>query len=147
QLRAADRTFKAEAEAELAAAADPAQRPAAQVRVSATARLAKIREIAAEIERQESAQQVERAAATASAFKVAVGALAIGFGAALALGVLCVVALSRAVSRPIQAMTAVMGRLAGGDNDVQVPAIERGDEVGRMARSVLAFKEAALARI
>ncbi|MDZ5649509.1 methyl-accepting chemotaxis protein [Nitrospirillum sp. BR 11828] len=48
------------------------------------------------------------------------------------------------LSRPLQVMTAVMGRLAGGDTDVAVPARERGDEIGAMSRAVQVFKEQAL---
>src|SRR3954449_13264622 len=45
------------------------------------------------------------------------------------------------VIRPIAEMTAVMKGLAGGDLDVSVPALSRGDEVGAMARAVQVFKE------
>jgi methyl-accepting chemotaxis protein len=48
------------------------------------------------------------------------------------------------VIRPIAEMTAVMKGLAGGDLDVSVPALGRGDEVGAMARAVQVFKENAL---
>src|SRR6476620_2869552 len=46
--------------------------------------------------------------------------------------------------RPIAEMTDVMKGLAGGDLDVAVPALNRGDEVGGMARAVQVFKENAL---
>ena len=45
------------------------------------------------------------------------------------------------VIRPIAEMTAVMKGLAGGDLDVSVPALSRGDEVGAMARAVQVFKD------
>ena len=45
------------------------------------------------------------------------------------------------VIRPIAAMTDVMKALAGGDLDVSVPALSRGDEVGAMARAVQVFKD------
>ena len=45
------------------------------------------------------------------------------------------------VSRPIQAMTAAMARLANGDATVQVPFQQRGDEVGAMAEAVQVFKD------
>ena len=41
-------------------------------------------------------------------------------------------------------MTNVMKGLAGGDLAVAVPALNRGDEVGAMARAVQVFKENAL---
>ncbi|WP_037149666.1 methyl-accepting chemotaxis protein [Rhizobium freirei] len=55
--------------------------------------------------------------------------------------------LSRAIVRPIVGMTAAMGRLANGDHDVEVPAVGRGDEVGRMADAVLVFKQAGIEKL
>ncbi|WP_114393029.1 methyl-accepting chemotaxis protein [Oleisolibacter albus] len=49
--------------------------------------------------------------------------------------------ISHSVSRPVRALTAAMQQLAGGDLHTSVPATERGDEVGAMAKSVLVFKE------
>src|SRR6476661_3742109 len=48
------------------------------------------------------------------------------------------------VIRPIAAMTDVMKGLAGGDLDVSVPSLGRGDEVGAMAHAVQVFKDNAL---
>ncbi len=48
---------------------------------------------------------------------------------------------TRAIVPPIHAMTATMGRLAEGDHGVEVPATERRDEIGVMAKAVLVFKE------
>ncbi len=48
------------------------------------------------------------------------------------------------VIRPIAEMTAVMKGLAGGNLDVSVPALSRGDEIGAMAKAVQIFKENAL---
>ncbi|CAA2158182.1 Methyl-accepting chemotaxis protein 4 [Methylobacterium brachiatum] len=45
------------------------------------------------------------------------------------------------ISRPIQGMTDVMSRLAGGDTGVAVPARERRDEIGAMAAAVEVFKD------
>ncbi|RKE85868.1 methyl-accepting chemotaxis protein [Rhizobium sp. AG855] len=52
--------------------------------------------------------------------------------------------LARSIVTPITGMTDAMGRLAAGDHKVEVPAIDRGDEVGRMAKAVLVFKDAAI---
>jgi methyl-accepting chemotaxis protein len=49
-----------------------------------------------------------------------------------------------ALSKPIGALTRTMRALAGGDNSVEVPATERGDEIGEMAAAVLVFKENAI---
>lgn len=55
--------------------------------------------------------------------------------------------LSRMIATPVHALTQVMGKLAAGDNSVEVPAAERKDEIGEMARAVLVFKEAAIEKL
>ncbi|KQV68189.1 methyl-accepting chemotaxis protein [Rhizobium sp. Root1220] len=72
--------------------------------------------------------------------------LAGGIAAALA-AVLLAWMLSRSIVRPIVGMTSAMGRLAGGQTDIDVPALDRQDEVGRMAQSVLVFKDAAIEKL
>ena len=60
------------------------------------------------------------------------------------LAVALIWALSRSIVTPIVGMTAAMSRLADGDMTTEVPAVDRGDEVGKMAKAVLVFKEAGL---
>jgi len=48
---------------------------------------------------------------------------------------------SRSISRPIAAMRETMLKLSEGNTTVAVPALERGDEIGDMARTVQIFKE------
>jgi methyl-accepting chemotaxis protein len=48
------------------------------------------------------------------------------------------------IAGPLERLQDTMRALAGGQNHVDVPGTERGDEVGTMAKSVLVFKEAAL---
>lgn len=55
--------------------------------------------------------------------------------------------LSRMIATPITALTSVMGRLAAGDNLVEVPSTQRKDEIGEIAQAVLVFKEAAIAKL
>ncbi|ULR43294.1 methyl-accepting chemotaxis protein [Rhizobium sp. K102] len=69
-----------------------------------------------------------------------------GIVASLAAAVLAWL-MSRTIVRPVVGMTAAMDRLAGGQNDLEVPAVERGDEIGRMAQSVLVFKQAAIEKL
>ncbi len=45
------------------------------------------------------------------------------------------------IARPVVRLTTVMERLAEGRLDDEVPAAERGDEIGQMARTVRVFKE------
>lgn len=52
----------------------------------------------------------------------------------------------RGVAQPILSMASVMQKLAGGDHQVTVPGVGRKDEVGKMAVSVLAFKESGIQR-
>jgi methyl-accepting chemotaxis protein len=56
-----------------------------------------------------------------------------------ALGV--ALALARAIVGPIKAMTAAMGRLAGGDMATEIPATARNDEIGEMSQAVQVFKD------
>jgi methyl-accepting chemotaxis protein len=66
------------------------------------------------------------------------GAISLGMLVVI-LAVLGLVA-SRIVGRPLVAMTELMGQLAAGNTDIEVPGLDRGDEVGAMARSVQVFK-------
>jgi methyl-accepting chemotaxis protein len=49
--------------------------------------------------------------------------------------------LSRSIVRPLQAMTALMGKLASGDTALAVPGREKRDETGAMARAVETFRQ------
>ncbi|CCM74660.1 methyl-accepting chemotaxis protein [Rhizobium mesoamericanum] len=71
-----------------------------------------------------------------------VGGVAAGLAA-----VLLAWMLSRSIVRPIVGMTSAMGRLSGGEINIDVPALDRKDEVGRMAQSVLVFKDAAIEKL
>ncbi|MCG5238456.1 methyl-accepting chemotaxis protein [Azospirillum doebereinerae] len=73
---------------------------------------------------------------------------AIALVCALALLAVCgvLVAIVRGVTRPITRMTAAMTDLAAGRTGVEVPAVGRLDEVGRMAGAVETFRENALAK-
>ena len=48
---------------------------------------------------------------------------------------------NRSIVPPILKMVAAMGQLAGGDHSVEIPATDKKDEIGLMARAVLIFKE------
>ncbi|MEO9903873.1 methyl-accepting chemotaxis protein [Nisaea sp.] len=50
--------------------------------------------------------------------------------------------IGNAIARPIVKLTSAMARLSTGDNSVEVPALERKDEIGSMAEAVSVFKEA-----
>jgi methyl-accepting chemotaxis protein len=59
-------------------------------------------------------------------------------------GVIIALLLARSIARPIVAITRTMSELANGDNEVAIPAIERRDEIGTMARAVQVFKQNAI---
>jgi methyl-accepting chemotaxis protein len=65
---------------------------------------------------------------------------------AILLGIVFALLVGRVISRPVVAMTAAMGRLAGGDLAVDIPAVGRADEIGEMAKAVQVFKENAIER-
>src|SRR5205814_6810924 len=48
------------------------------------------------------------------------------------------------VISPMTRMTGVMARLAGGSLEVEIPSLNRADEVGAIARAVQVFRENAL---
>ncbi|SMC91823.1 methyl-accepting chemotaxis protein [Rhizobium sp. RU36D] len=75
--------------------------------------------------------------------------LALLLGGAVAGGVAVVLIwlLSRSIVTPIVGMTDAMSRLADGQHDIDVPAQDRGDEVGRMAKAVMVFKDAAVEKL
>jgi len=98
------------------------------------------------------AESERAAAAAAIAQRQAVTALTgtalyVGVGLAVLFSGILGFLLSRMIATPVTGLTGVMGRLASGDNTVEVPAVERGDEIGEMARAVLVFKEAAIEKI
>eukprot|EP01035_Chromulina_nebulosa_P025913 gene25913-33869_t len=64
----------------------------------------------------------------------------------LAIGAAALLLVRRQIVSPLNAITSTMTRLAGGDNNLVVAGIERGDEVGAMARALLVFRDAAAAK-
>jgi len=87
-----------------------------------------------------------RAKEQKGAMTLAAQSLVIGGLVALAIAGLMGWLLSSTIGAPVSRMTAVMRRLASGDNDAEVPAIGRKDEVGLMADALLSFKDAAVVK-
>jgi HAMP domain-containing protein len=71
-----------------------------------------------------------------------VGLLVVAVLASLAAGLVATGLIGRAISSPLTQMTGVMSRLAQGEYEIRVPAMERRDEVGSMARAVEVFRVA-----
>ncbi|MCG8507607.1 MAG: methyl-accepting chemotaxis protein, partial [Rhodospirillales bacterium] len=69
-----------------------------------------------------------------------------GTAGALGLGLILAFFIGRGISRPINQMTNAMRRLADGELETEVPARQRHDEIGEMARAVQVFKDSAIER-
>jgi methyl-accepting chemotaxis protein len=66
-----------------------------------------------------------------------------GLGAlALVVVGLGVFIIARSVARPLSLITSTIKRVADGDENVQVPHIERADEIGALARAIKIFQQA-----
>lgn len=98
-----------------------------------------IRDAAVKLTEENSARQ--EGAISSARKTLIIGAVAL-IGVAVALAML----LSRAIARPVSSMTRTMADLAAGRTDIAVPDVERGDELGDMARAVLVFRDAAIAK-
>jgi methyl-accepting chemotaxis protein len=81
-----------------------------------------------------------------SAIGTALFVLGIGAIALLGIAVTLAMLLSRLIARPVSQLTRTMGELAAGKSDIMVPDAERRDELGDMARAVLVFRDAAIAK-
>ncbi|CAN5887243.1 hypothetical protein BH11PSE1_BH11PSE1_26800 [soil metagenome] len=138
--------WRGETDAQLALLRDPATLDQGRAIVE-TLRLTQVREAQGELSKAQDALVAKRWTDQQKAIAQAQMTLILGAVTALAAAVLMAWLLSRAIASPVRAMTQVMGKLAGGDNDVEVPAIGRKDEVGQMAVAVLAFKDAALEKL
>lgn len=55
--------------------------------------------------------------------------------------------IARSIVRPLRSLTSVTGHLARGDLSEDVPATDRLDEIGELARAVAVFKEHAVERV
>ncbi|WP_262693710.1 methyl-accepting chemotaxis protein [Kordiimonas aquimaris] len=63
---------------------------------------------------------------------------------AIVIGVLSAIGIGRLISRPVLTLTGAMGKLANGDKQSEIPATDRSDEIGEMARAVEVFKQNAI---
>jgi methyl-accepting chemotaxis protein len=80
------------------------------------------------------------------AISTAMTSLIIGGIALIGIAIMLAWLLTRIIARPITGLTKTMADLAAGKNDVNVPDVDRGDELGDMARAVLVFRDAAVAK-
>ncbi len=80
-----------------------------------------------------------------SALTSAIIALVVGGIALIGIAIGLAVALSRAIALPITRLTEAMASLAAGKNAIDVD-VNRADELGDMARAVVVFRDAAVAK-
>jgi methyl-accepting chemotaxis protein len=90
---------------------------------------------------EQEARQATALAASASAIEQSETAVTVISALTLLLALLGGIYAARSVAKPIQAITAVMRRLAEGDFSRQVPFTERRDEIGAMAAALEVFKQ------
>ncbi len=81
-----------------------------------------------------------------SAIGTALFVLVIGAIALIGIAITLAVVLTRLIASPISGLTRTMADLAAGRNDIAVPDADRRDELGDMARAVLVFRDAAVAK-
>jgi len=65
-------------------------------------------------------------------------------GGLFGLIVLLILVSTKMIGRPLALMTDAMAKLAAGDNSIEIPSIEKRDDIGAMARTVQVFKENAI---
>jgi signal transduction histidine kinase len=88
----------------------------------------------------------KRAAAQIKAFATAYTMTILGGAASLIVATLMGVLLTRGIAVPITRMTSAMTTLAKGDTTVEVPRVDRSDEIGAMAAAVQIFKDSMIER-
>ncbi|WP_299008830.1 DUF3088 family protein [uncultured Caulobacter sp.] len=147
KLAAAVAVFEAEISKQIADASNPATLENTRLEIAKTGRLTNVRKVLEAMSKVETQQLAARSAEQAKAFRTALVTLAVAGALAVGTAALMGWLLSNAIATPVTAMTAVMRRLAGGDNTVDVPAVGRKDEIGGMAAAVLTFKEAAIEKV
>ena len=69
-----------------------------------------------------------------------IGVMALGLGA----GLLVLVLLRRQITRPLQHVTTLIERLADNDHDIEIPRLDRRDEIGAISRALQVFKRMAI---
>jgi methyl-accepting chemotaxis protein len=95
----------------------------------------------------ETAAIKDNSATQDAAIHTAMITLVLGGVALIGVAISLAMVLSRLIARPVTNLTRAMGELADGNNDIAVTDTDRGDELGNMARAVLVFRDAAVAKL
>ena len=139
--------IRSQEDGQIAQARNPATRAQAQASIAATGRLTKARAMLKALSDPEAARLVVREQVEANGFNAVNLTLLLGGLTSVLLAVVLGWWLTRAIAVPVGAMTGAMSRLAAGDNNVEIPAVGRKDEVGHMADAVQSFKDAAIEKL
>ena len=140
-IKAAADSFHMGAEGLIRLTRNPETHQLARDSLDSVARLSDLRAAVEDLQAKEAAVAAINAGAKAKAYTRAYWSFAIGGAVALIIGLVSILWLVNALSRPVVAMTCSMSRLASGDLDVAIPAIGRKDEIGQMAGAVMTFRE------
>ena len=140
-IKAAADSFHMGAEGLIRLTRNPETHQLARDSLDSVARLSDLRAAVEDLQAKEAAVAAVGSKAKASAYTRAYWSFAVGGALALVIGLVSILWLVNALSRPVVAMTRSMSRLAAGDLDVAIPAIGRKDEIGQMAGAVMTFKD------
>ncbi len=144
RIEAALTVFRQEADAAVALARNPAAMEANRETLSRKARLFDVRASVGELITHEQAQMRGYDAHAEAEIDQSYLVLAAGCALVLLIAVVMGWLLSRTIADPVVRMTNAMRRLAGGDHNIDIPAVGQGDEIGQMADAVASFKMAAV---
>ena len=129
----------------IALSRDPATRGKAQ-ELAGTKQLGAMRKIKKAIDDAQDAALADLDARRLAAEQMVTWTLILGALFAVAIAGFFGWLLTNAIARPASGLSGVMGTLADGRTDIDVPYIDRKDEIGSMAKALLVFREAAVAK-
>lgn len=138
--------FRATIDQGAALVPDPATR-AQGADIIASARLGDMRTLVQEIIAAQQEMLITRGEEQASAVAAEKMILLVGGALTVIIAFAMGWLLSRSIATPVSLMTVTMGKLASGDNNVDIPGVGRKDEIGDMAAAVQGFKDAAIEKI
>ncbi|KPF45503.1 methyl-accepting chemotaxis protein [Rhizobium sp. AAP43] len=144
-LRQAMDKFYAQMDATIANAQDPAKIEETRSNIATTARLSDIRKALTALDEANETLADQRTALQNAAFQTGTNTLIFGGMAAAAVAAVMGMLLTRSLASPLIGMTGAMRRLAEGDTAVEIPAMDRRDELGLMAAAVEVLRANAIA--
>lgn len=146
-VRQAMQTFYSQLDATVASARDPAKIEETRSNIATTARLSDIRKALTALDEANQKLADERTASLDAAFQTGTMTLIGGGIMAALIAVAMGILLTRSLAAPLRGMTVAMRKLAEGDTSIDIPAMERRDELGSMAGAVEVFRANAIAAL